>query len=158
MEISMKLQKSLLLCVALSALAGFCFARSMQTSSPEHSVKVEHFNSVPEVKYPWGTLRWLMSGKIDPGAEQTFGVVEIGVGQRNALHSHPNSEELLYVLSGSCEHIVGNQKVVLHPGDLVRIPRNTTHQAIVLGNEPLRAVISYSTPDRQVVNVGGSKE
>ena len=152
----MNLQRSRITIIALLTLGGLCFARGMKPSTA--GVQVQHLDQEQEVKYPWGSLRWLMSGKIDPDAKQTFGIVEIKAGQRNFLHSHPNSEELLYVLSGSCEHIVGDQKVVLHPGDLVRIPRNTDHQAIVLGDGPLRAVISYSTPDRQIVNVGPTKE
>jgi quercetin dioxygenase-like cupin family protein len=80
--------------------------------------------------------------------------VQINAGQKNALHSHPNCEEILYVLSGSCEHLVGDKKVVLHPGDLIRVPVGVKHQATVIGNEPLRAVISYSSAERKVTNYG----
>ena len=47
----------------------------------------------------------------------------------------------------------GDRRVVVKAGDLVRIPAGTPHQAIVLGNEPMRAVISYSSGDRQVVDL-----
>lgn len=125
---------------------------------PNVDVVVQHFGSEEVVKYPWGEIRWLMNSKIDHGAAQTFGIVQINKGQHNALHAHPNSEELLYVLSGSCEHVVGNKRVTLHPGDLVRVPAGVPHQAFVTGNEPLRAVISYSSPDRKVVNYGKTRE
>lgn len=105
----------------------------------------------PAEDFPWGRLRWLMSARIDPGAAQTFGIAEIYPGRRNPLHSHPNCEELLYVLSGSCEHVLGQERVVLQAGDLLRIPLGTPHQAIVLGDEPMRAVISFSSPDRQTI-------
>src|ERR1035437_1720236 len=58
-------------------------------------ISVQHFDKVEQVKYPWGWIRWLMNSKLDPGAAQTFGVVEIAAGQRNSLHMHPNCEELL---------------------------------------------------------------
>ncbi len=125
---------------------------------PNVNIVVQHFDKEVEVKYPWGAIRWMMDSKIDSGAAQTFGIVQINAGQRNALHSHPNCEEILYVLSGSCEHIVGNRKVILHPGDLIRVPVGVPHQAIVIGNEPLRAVISYSSGDRKVVNYGSIVE
>jgi mannose-6-phosphate isomerase-like protein (cupin superfamily) len=121
-------------------------------------VSVQSFDKVKEVQYPWGSIRWLMSSELDGEAAQTFGIVQINAGQRNTLHSHPNCEELLYVLSGSCEHVVGDKKVVLHAGDLVRVPMGVPHQATVLGNEPLRAVISYSSGNRKVVNYGPTKE
>jgi quercetin dioxygenase-like cupin family protein len=145
--------------VVASVFVGLAFASSMQNPGQNAlPVQVQHLDREEAFRYPWGSIRWLMNGKIDPDAEQTFGIVEINAGQSNALHLHPNSEELLYVLSGSCEHIVGDKKVTLHPGDLVRIPRNTNHQAFVTGKEALRAVISYSTPDRQVLNAGDKKE
>ena len=125
---------------------------------PNVNVVVQHFDKEEEIKYPWGSLRWMMSDKIDHDSAQTFGIVQINAGQRNYLHSHPNCEEILYVLSGSCEHIVGNKKVTLHPGDLIRVPIGVPHQAIVIGNEPLRAVISYSSGDRKVVNYGKAEE
>jgi mannose-6-phosphate isomerase-like protein (cupin superfamily) len=125
---------------------------------PNVNVVVQHFDKEAEVKYPWGAIRWMMDSKIDRDAAQTFGIVQINAGQRNTLHSHPNCEEILYVLSGSCEHIVGNKKVVLHAGDLIRVPVGVPHQAIVTGNEPLRAVISYSSGDRKVVNYGSIVE
>ena len=125
---------------------------------PNVNVVVQHLDKQEELKNPWGSLRWLMDGKRDHDSAQTFGVVQINPGQHNALHSHPNCEEILYVLSGSCEHVVGNKRVTLHPGDLIRVPIGVPHQAFVIGNEPLRAVISYSSGDRQVVNYGEVKE
>lgn len=105
----------------------------------------------PPETFPWGWIRWLMNSRIDPGAAQTFGEVEIYPGRRNPLHSHPNCEELLYVLSGACEHTLGAEKVLLGAGDLLRIPAGTPHQAAVLGKESMRAVIVYSSPDRQTI-------
>jgi quercetin dioxygenase-like cupin family protein len=122
------------------------------------AVSVQNFDKVKEVQYPWGWIRWLMSSELDGEAAQTFGIVQINAGQKNPLHSHPNCEELLYVLAGSCEHVVGDKKVVLHAGDLLRVPMGVPHQATALGNEPMRAVISYSSADRKVVNYGQTKE
>src|ERR1700677_2655916 len=80
---------------------------------PNIDLSVQHLDTAEEVKYPWGSIRWLMSSKIDHGSAQTFGIVQINPGQHNALHSHPNCEELLYVLSGTAEHVVGNKRVTL---------------------------------------------
>jgi quercetin dioxygenase-like cupin family protein len=119
---------------------------------PDIQVRVQHLDQQEVVKYGFGNIRWLMSSQIDKDAAQTFGVVTIEAGQRNMLHSHPNCEEILYVLSGACDHIVGNKKLALRPGDLIRVPAGVPHQAIVTSSEPLRAVISYSSGDRKVIN------
>ena len=126
---------------------------------------VQKFDSVKEVKYPWGWIRWMMNSELDPATSQTFGIVQIDAGKRNQLHKHPNCEELLYVLSGSFESVVGSRRVVLHAGDIIRIPANVPHQGINNTNAPMRAVISYSSGVRQIVTLefydrmrGGAEE
>jgi quercetin dioxygenase-like cupin family protein len=97
----------------------------------------------------WGRITWLVGTELMPGAEQTLGLVTIHPGQRNPLHSHPNCEELLYVISGSCEHRLGGETTELLPGSVIRIPRNIPHWARCTSIEPLVAVIAFSSPDRQ---------
>jgi quercetin dioxygenase-like cupin family protein len=136
-------------------LAGAAFLTGQDTRQaaprPDVGIAVQHLAAIQADQQPWGALRWMMNSRIDPQARQTFGVAELKAGQRNPRHFHPNCEELLYVISGSCEHIVGAAKVTLKAGDLIRIPRGVPHQAIVLGNEPFRSVVSYDSPDRQMV-------
>jgi len=104
--------------------------------------------------FPWGAIKWLMGQAIDPDAEQTFGTVYINAGDRNPPHYHPNCEEILYVLSGTCEHTLGDGSYSMGPGDMIRVPSGVMHQAINGGWEPLRAIISYSSGDRQTVFEG----
>jgi uncharacterized RmlC-like cupin family protein len=39
----------------------------------------------------------------------------------------------------------------MKPGDLVRIPTGVPHRAVTVGDEPMLAVIVYSSADRQMV-------
>src|SRR6202034_4945712 len=43
-------------------------------------VTVTHLSQQPAEPYAWGEIHWLMSGKIDADAKQTFGVVQIKPG------------------------------------------------------------------------------
>jgi mannose-6-phosphate isomerase-like protein (cupin superfamily) len=145
-------------------MAGLVFVAAAQSNQegppkmPSVNVTVRHFDKEQEEKYPWGWIRWMMNSPIENESAQTFGIVQINPGHHNRLHSHPNCEEILYVLSGSCEHIVGGKKVILHAGDLIRVPVGVPHEAFVIGNEPLRAVICYSSGDRKVVYYGNAEE
>lgn len=107
------------------------------------------------IKTSWGTVSWLISDATMPGAEQTFGIVTIDVGCANPLHLHPNCEELLYVQSGSCEHRVGDESIVLEAGMVICIPRGTPHSARALGKDPLVVAVSFSSPDRKTINLEG---
>jgi quercetin dioxygenase-like cupin family protein len=109
---------------------------------------VQSFDKAEKIEYPWGWIRWLMSSKIDPQAEMTFGIVYVKPHQRNPMHVHPNCAEYLHMLAGSCEHLVGDTWVTLKPGDTVRIPAGVRHVARTL-DQPMRAVIVYSSGDRQ---------
>jgi quercetin dioxygenase-like cupin family protein len=110
---------------------------------------INSISDQPAVEAEWGRLVWLVRGDAMPGAEQTLGVVTILPGRRNPLHSHPNCEELLYVLSGECDHKLGDEMFHLTPGSVIRIPRDVPHWARCTTDEPLVAVISFSAPDRR---------
>jgi len=101
------------------------------------------------IRFPWGAIRWLCSRRLCPGAQQTLGEVYINPGARNALHSHPNCEELLYVISGECDHSLDGQVVHLTAGDMIRVPAGARHHAENTGWEPVRMLISFSSPDRE---------
>lgn len=123
------------------------------------SLFVADAKTQPKVDFDWGEITWLVTGADMPGAEMTFGVVTVQPGQRNPLHSHPNCEEILYVVSGSCDHLLDGETHRLEAGQAIRIPRGRRHWAKCLGDAPLFAVIAFSSPDRQIViheNEGGA--
>lgn len=106
---------------------------------------------------PWGALKWIANDKTVAGVQQTFGVVYINPGQHNPLHYHPNCEELLFVLSGECDHRLNGDVVHLAPGDLIHVPASVHHNATCTSWEPLRIVVSFSAADRRTVNVEGDQ-
>src|SRR5437763_996356 len=79
------------------------------------------------LEFPWGAITWLCSEELAPGSAMTFGLVEILPGRKNALHYHPNCEEVLYVLSGECDHSLDGQVHHLEAGSLIRISRGARH-------------------------------
>jgi quercetin dioxygenase-like cupin family protein len=121
------------------------------------AVSVQHFETAQLKEHAWGWIRWLINSEIDPEAEMTFGVVQLNAHERNPLHVHYDSEEHLYVLSGSCEHRLGDTWVTLEEGDLMRIPAGVPHMARTR-EEPMRAVIVYSSGTRDFSAVEESDE
>ena len=101
--------------------------------------------------FPWGRIRWLCNQEIDSNAEMTFGVVYINPDDANPLHYHPNCEEIIFLLSGRCEHRLGDEWFTLETGSMLRIPRGVAHCARNAGWDPVTMVIAYSSPDRQTV-------
>jgi len=149
--------RSLVACVLLVLVASTVSqAAEPEEASPTPQIDakalaamVQSFDKVEKIEYPWGWIRWIMNSQLDPNAEMTFGIVQVDPGQTNPLHIHANCEEQLYVLSGSCEHRIGDKMVVLKAGDVIRIPRNVPHMAKTTEKEGMRAVIVYSAGQRQ---------
>lgn len=108
--------------------------------------------AVPSETYPGGEIHWLVSGKATGARELTLGQTLIEVGRRNPWHRHPNCEEALYVLAGTIEHVIeGQPNVTMTAGDALCIPRDAWHQAINVGPDPVRLLVSFSSPDRESV-------
>lgn len=114
---------------------------------------VQSFATAESLQTDWGELRWLVDDAQIPGAQQTLGVVRINPACANPLHAHPNCEELLYVLEGTCSHRLGDAAVALSPGDAIRIPAGTAHCAQCTSDAPLLAVISFSSGRRETVTL-----
>lgn len=139
-----------------TAAAALAFPMIVDAAAGGDSVVFRPYDKVEPEKYPWGSIRWLLSGKIDPKAEMTMGLVDFEPHQINTLHTHPNSAEFLHALSGTSEHLIDGRWVTLKPGDTLRIPRDVPHQART-NADPFRALIVYDTPTRVMVPVTDDK-
>ena len=107
--------------------------------------------NAPVEEFDWGTLQWIVNGRRAPGSEQTFGVSTIRPGRRNPLHYHPNCEEILYVVSGTCEHSYDGAIAPLSAGETIVIPAGVKHNLVNTGAVDVVCVISFSSPDRETV-------
>ena len=113
--------------------------------------KVTDAAQLPIERNTWGNLQWLCNGKLMPGSEQTVGLATILPGKRNPVHFHPNCEEVLYVISGQGLQSCDGRSILLKAGMTVRIPAKVKHNVVNTGTETLRALVSFSTGDRQTV-------
>ena len=143
-----------LLATGLAAAATAFAADAFAAAADETKPSLQAYDGVEPQKYPWGWIRWLMNAQIDPQAEMTLGIVRVEPRQTNQLHVHPNSAEYLHVLSGGCEHRVGDRWVTLKAGDTLRIPSGVVHGARTQ-EQPLLAMLCYNTGKRQIVPVKG---
>jgi quercetin dioxygenase-like cupin family protein len=99
---------------------------------------------------PWGSLTWVASRELC-GAPLTLGRVVIKRGDHNPRHAHPNCDEVLLLLSGRLEHSAGDEKVILEPGDAIRIPAGVYHNAVSIGESDADMIVAFSAGDRSVV-------
>jgi quercetin dioxygenase-like cupin family protein len=59
-------------------------------------------------------------------------LMKVGVVTYHKGDYHPNDEQFIYLLEGRAAFVLGDEITTAGPGDLIHIPRNTTHGIRVL--------------------------
>ena len=111
--------------------------------SPVAAQTVEHT--------PFGRLVWMVSGALGNSTTMTVGRCHIEPGKANPRHVHPNCDEVLYLVQGRIRHTLDDESVEMTAGDAISIPAGAVHNAENIGPDEVVCLISFSTPDRQVV-------
>jgi quercetin dioxygenase-like cupin family protein len=83
--------------------------------------KAAEMQPTPDVKNP-DVMMNQFGGEL-----MKVGIVTYHQGEGPPPHYHPNDEQFIYLLEGRAAFVLGDEITVAGPGDLVHIPRNTTH-------------------------------
>ncbi len=117
-------------------------------------------NALPTQTFEWGSIKWLVSPESVEGAGLTFGEVVLLPGKGHDRHNHPESEEVLYVLSGEGEQVVDDgEPFPVKAGDAIYVPTAVFHSTLNTGWEPLRLLIAYAPagPERVLRQIPGCR-
>jgi oxalate decarboxylase/phosphoglucose isomerase-like protein (cupin superfamily) len=102
-------------------------------------------NALPTQTFEWGSIKWLVSPDSEPGAGLTFGEVVLLPGKGHDRHNHPESEEILYVLSGEGEQMIDDgEPFAVKAGDTIYVATGVFHSTLNTGWEPLRLLALYN--------------
>jgi mannose-6-phosphate isomerase-like protein (cupin superfamily) len=96
----------------------------------------------------WGSIAWL-TNQAKHGLDVTVGHVEIAVGRSNPLHLHPNCTEVIVVLEGRLEHVVGDHVAELGPGDVLLVHPGVQHRGTNIGEDTVRLIVVYDSGVRE---------
>ncbi len=101
--------------------------------------------ALPTLTFEWGSIKWLVSPDTPEGAGLTFGEVVLLPGKGHDRHNHPESEEVLYVLSGEGEQMVADgAPFPVRAGDAIYVPTAVFHATRNTGWEPMRLLAVYN--------------
>jgi len=101
--------------------------------------------SLPTQTFDWGAIKWLVTPAATAGANLTFGEVILLPGKGHDRHNHPQSEEILYVLSGEGLQMVSDgDPFPVRAGDTIYIPTAAFHSTVNTGWAPLRILAIYN--------------
>jgi oxalate decarboxylase/phosphoglucose isomerase-like protein (cupin superfamily) len=102
-------------------------------------------DAIPTQTFEWGSIKWLVSPDTQREAALTFGEVILLPGKGHDRHNHPESEEVLYVLSGEGEQVVDDgEPFPVKAGDAIYVPTGVFHSTLNTGWEPMRLLALYN--------------
>lgn len=90
-------------------------------------------------------LKRLVGGPEIPADGFKFGYLMIAPGTVYPAHIHP-APEMYHILSGETEWIVNGEKFKAGPGSSVVMQPNQSHELVVLGDKPMKAVWAHWIP------------
>jgi oxalate decarboxylase/phosphoglucose isomerase-like protein (cupin superfamily) len=100
---------------------------------------------LPTMSFDWGVIKPLVAADNTDAPAVSLMHVVLLPGQGHERHNHPDSDEILYVLSGRGEQMVDDaQTFHVGPGHTVFVPKGAFHSTVNTGWEPMAILAIYA--------------
>ncbi|RYC68012.1 MULTISPECIES: cupin domain-containing protein [Spirosoma] len=111
-----------------------------------------HEDDVPEKEHPGRFMRWLASDDSLPAQNLSVCVIRVLPGEAvRPAHSHPNSEELIYIISGSGKVMIENEVGSVRAGSAILFEQGNVHMLKNTGDVEMK-VICFFAPATSIDN------
>lgn len=108
-------------------------------------------DEVETLSFDWGVLKWMSTPDVTGAERFSAGVVKLKPGEGHERHTHPSSDEILYVVRGEGEQEVADETKDIVTGDMVHIPEGVEHGTLNTGWESLTLLAVYAPPGPEEV-------
>ena len=108
-----------------------------------------HESDAAELDLPGRHLTWLVSDKPGTLASRQCSacVIRVPPGERvRPAHSHPNGEEVIYIITGTGRVLVGEDVSPVGPGSVVLFPQGVVHMLHNTGADEMKVVCFFAPP------------
>jgi oxalate decarboxylase/phosphoglucose isomerase-like protein (cupin superfamily) len=128
-----------------------------------------HPRDVDAFGFDWGRLALTVAPEVNGAERFSGGVVDLPTGKGHSRHNHPGAEEIIFVISGTGEQMVEDEKgnpitQKVGPGTTVYVPESRFHSTLNTGPGPMQLFVVYSPagpelglrelPDFRVIKAG----
>ena len=101
--------------------------------------------ALPTMSFDRGLIKPLVATENTDGPAMSLMHVVLLPGEGHERHNHPDSDEILYILSGRGEQMVDDSETfAVGPGQAVFIPKAAFHSTVNTGWEPLVLLAVYA--------------
>jgi uncharacterized cupin superfamily protein len=111
-----------------------------------------HETEVPEIEHPGRFMRWLANEDSLGAKKLSVCVIRVLPGETvRPAHSHPNSEELIYIITGSGKVMIENEVGEVRAGSAILFEQGKIHMLKNSGDIEMK-VICFFAPATNVDN------
>jgi quercetin dioxygenase-like cupin family protein len=106
-----------------------------------------HENDVEDLDLPGRHLRWLVSPEALKAQHCSACVINLAPGEKvRPAHSHPNGEEVIYIIRGSGRVLVAGEVTAVREGMAVLFPQGAVHMLHNSGAEEMKVICFFAPP------------
>ena len=106
-----------------------------------------HEDDVEALGLPGRELRWVVAPDALKADHCSTCVIRVAPGDKvRPAHSHPNGEEVIYIIRGTGRVLVGDQVQPVRPGTTVLFPQGVVHMLHNTGDEEMKVVCFFAPP------------
>ncbi|HTH52341.1 MAG TPA: cupin domain-containing protein [Edaphobacter sp.] len=111
------------------------------------SIPMVHETAVEEIDLPGRKLRWVVTPENTGAKYCTMAVIRVAPGQRcRPAHSHPDGEEVIYILSGHGRVLVDGEVEPVQTGSAVLFPKGKVHMLQNLSDVEMKVACFFAPP------------
>jgi quercetin dioxygenase-like cupin family protein len=111
------------------------------------SVPIVHESDIDEIDLPGRRFRWLVADDRIKANYCSACVIRVPPGEKvRPAHSHPEGEEVIYVISGAGRVLVAGEVAPVRAGSTVLFPRGAVHMLHNTGSEEMKVVCFFAPP------------
>lgn len=108
-------------------------------------MKIIHETDVPEIDQPGRKMRWLVPDGALSAANLSFCVIRVQPGETvRPAHSHPHSEELIYILSGEGKVMIEGEVGDVRAGSAVLFEQGKVHMLRNTGDTEMKVACFFA--------------
>lgn len=109
------------------------------------SVPTIHETDVEELDLPGRHLRWLVTPELLDSKHLSVCVIRVASGETvRPAHSHPNGEEVIYIIKGTGRVLVNGEVSPVREGSAVLFPQGQIHMLQNTGTDEMKVVCFFA--------------
>jgi quercetin dioxygenase-like cupin family protein len=109
------------------------------------TLPILHENDVPEIQQPGRSMRWLVNQDSIQARSLSFVVIRVQPGETvRPAHSHPHSEELIYIVTGTGKVMIEGEVGEVRAGSAILFEEGKVHMLRNTGDVEMKVACFFA--------------